>query len=96
MGLVSYYRKFIKNCSTIAAPMIELTKKKSDFNWTTECDVSFNALRNALTSDSVLTIPDYTQPFKVEEDASKRQRNFATTWKRLETNSLLQQTLVRG
>jgi hypothetical protein len=44
LGLISFYRKFIKNCSTIASPLIKLTEKSSDFIWTNECDIAFQTL----------------------------------------------------
>ena len=34
LGLAGYYRKFIKNFSTIAKPLTGLIKKDSSFNWT--------------------------------------------------------------
>ena len=72
LGLVSYYRKFIKNCSTIASPLIQLTQKDSTFVWTTECETAFQILRTYLCStENVLHLPDFNLPFQVECDASK-------------------------
>ena len=34
LGLAGYYRKFVEGFSSIAAPLIALTKKKSMFEWT--------------------------------------------------------------
>ena len=44
LGLVSYYRKFIKGCSSIASPLIKLTEKNTSFNWTQECEQAFQVL----------------------------------------------------
>jgi hypothetical protein len=35
LGLVGFYRHFVKNCSTIVAPLNELTKKGVPFSWGT-------------------------------------------------------------
>ncbi|GBL76562.1 Retrovirus-related Pol polyprotein from transposon 297 [Araneus ventricosus] len=36
LGLCTYYRRFVKNFSTIARPKNKLTEAKSNFNWTEE------------------------------------------------------------
>ena len=72
LGLVSYYRKFIKGCSTIASPLIKLTEKNSSFNWTQECEHAFQTLKTFLISNEhVLALPDFDKEFVVEADASK-------------------------
>ena len=42
LGLAGYYRKFIKNFSTIAKPLTELTKKTKSFNWSDKCLEAFD------------------------------------------------------
>jgi len=72
LGLISYYRKFIKNCSTLASPLIKLTEKSTDYIWTNECEISFQTLKHYLVSnDHVLALPDFSKPFVIEVDASK-------------------------
>ena len=72
LGLVSYYRKFIKNCAKICSPLINLTKKGVIFEWTDECQDAFEFLRDSLTQeDNILILPDYDAPFRIETDASK-------------------------
>ena len=56
LGLVSYYRKFIKNCSAIASPLIKLTEKGHEFKWTNSCQDAFNELKGYLsTGNKVLS-----------------------------------------
>ncbi|GBM70265.1 Retrovirus-related Pol polyprotein from transposon 17.6 [Araneus ventricosus] len=57
LGLCTYYRHFVKNFSTIARPLHKLTEVLSNFNWTEECQKSFNSLKQALTSSPILTYP---------------------------------------
>ena len=72
LGMASYYRKFIKNCSGIASPLIKLTEKNTDFNWSEECESAFKQLKSYLVSEKhVLALPDYDKEFVVEADASK-------------------------
>ncbi|GBL98225.1 Retrovirus-related Pol polyprotein from transposon 297 [Araneus ventricosus] len=46
LGLCTYYRRFVKKFSTISRPLHKLTEAKSNFNWTEECEKSFNSLNN--------------------------------------------------
>ena len=70
-GLVSYYRKWIKDCSTIMSPLIKLTQKDTDFIWTTECENAFNTLKSYLVdTNRVLALPDFSKPFQLECDGS--------------------------
>jgi hypothetical protein len=34
LGLINYYRKFIPNCSNIAGPLYNVTKRASNLKWT--------------------------------------------------------------
>ncbi|GBM39276.1 Transposon Ty3-I Gag-Pol polyprotein [Araneus ventricosus] len=69
LGLCTYYRRFVKNFSTIARPLHKLTEAKSNFNWTEECEKSFNILKQALTSSPILTYPRTDKDFILDTDA---------------------------
>jgi hypothetical protein len=58
LGLAGYYCQFIKDFSKIAKPMMKLLEKNKAFEWTKECEVSFEELRKRLTSAPVLVLPD--------------------------------------
>nr|XP_045084553.1 uncharacterized mitochondrial protein AtMg00860-like [Aegilops tauschii subsp. strangulata] len=45
LGLAGYYRRFIEGFSKIAKPMTELLKKDKKFEWTEDCEKSFNELK---------------------------------------------------
>jgi hypothetical protein len=45
MGLAGYYRGFIKDFSKITKPMTRLREKNKNFDWTDECQVSFEELK---------------------------------------------------
>ena len=58
LGLAGYYRRFIENFSKIARPMTNLLKKVNEFDWTPECEQSFQTLKEKLTTTPVLALPD--------------------------------------
>ena len=70
LGLAGYYRKFIKNFSTIAAPISSLLQKGTAIIWTDECAQAFQHLKQLLTEAPILAIADPEQPYTVTTDAS--------------------------
>ena len=71
LGLVSYYRRFIRNMSGIAAPLYELTKASSKLVWTLEHEASFERLKAALLNPPILAFPDVKGGnFILDTDAS--------------------------
>ena len=76
MGLASFYRKFIRFFSEIAAPLIDLTKKGRVEVWSPEVwgvkeDEAFRRLKTAMTTAPVLQLPDFDREFTVTTDASE-------------------------
>ncbi|GMH05046.1 hypothetical protein Nepgr_006886 [Nepenthes gracilis] len=71
LGLAGYYRRFVENFSQIALPLTQLTKKDARFEWTKDCEESFQTLKDRLTSAPVLTIPNESGELIVYCDASK-------------------------
>ena len=48
LGLAGYYRRFVQGFSKIALPLTHLTKKNTRFEWSDECERSFQELKNRL------------------------------------------------
>jgi hypothetical protein len=69
LGLAGYYRRFIRDYSTLMASPTKLTNK-GGFCWDEAASEAFHALQRALTTASVLQLPDFTKAFTVECDAS--------------------------
>ena len=70
LGMASFYKNFIENFSTLAAPLFYLTKQNIPFLWTEECENSFNKIKNSLESPTFLSYPDCEKPFILQVDAS--------------------------
>ncbi|KAG8497231.1 hypothetical protein CXB51_008425 [Gossypium anomalum] len=69
-GLASFYRRFVPNFSTLAAPLTSVIKKNSAFFWSEEQEKSFILLKNHLTNAPLLVLPDFDKTFEIECDAS--------------------------
>ncbi|KAJ9534185.1 hypothetical protein QJQ45_007005 [Haematococcus lacustris] len=75
LGLANYYRRFVKDFSTIAAPLTALTRadghdKQGVVAWGQAQQSAFDALKQALVSAPVLIAPDPSQPYTLRCDAS--------------------------
>ena len=69
LGLAGYYRRFIQGFGKLAKPLTDLLKKNS-FVWTGQATAAFSALKVAMSSPLVLALPDFSQTFEVETNAS--------------------------
>ena len=69
LGLHTYYRRYVKGFSQFTAPLTDLTKKGA-FSWTEGAQQTFEKMKNIMSSCPILALPDFTQPFVVECDAS--------------------------
>ena len=72
LGLVGYYRKYIKDYSKIASPLTDLTKKEVAFQWTDECESAFQTLQQKLLEAPILAYPDYNNDYTLYTDASSK------------------------
>lgn len=70
LGLVGYYRKFIKDFSKIAQPLNDLLKKDVPFEWTQKQENSFQTLKSKLTTAPLLQYPNFNEEFVITTDAS--------------------------
>ncbi|MFM7683209.1 MAG: reverse transcriptase domain-containing protein, partial [Bacteroidota bacterium] len=65
LGLANTVRRFIKNFSTITAPLHALTNKDTIYYWSDKCQI-----KQKLTTYPVLRLPNPNKPFILKTDAS--------------------------
>ncbi len=72
LGFTGYYRYFIKGYSQIARPLLDLTKKSTEWHWEEPQQRAFEGLRDKMCSKPVLTHPDPDRTFYLQTDASTK------------------------
>ena len=70
--MVNYYRRFIKGYSKVGYPLSDLLKKERKWEWNAECQDVFQKLKDSITSELVLRLPDLKLEFEVYTDVSKK------------------------
>ncbi len=71
LGFANFYRRFIKNFSSVAAPLTAMTRRNASLlTWSPEALQAFQELKIRFTSAPILHHPDPSLSFIVEVDAS--------------------------
>ena len=69
LGMTGYYRQCIKDYAQISKPLQILTSVSTPFYWGPEQQQSFDLLKSALTSNTIMAYPNVNQPYKLYTDA---------------------------
>jgi hypothetical protein len=83
LGLANYFKRFVSNYSTVAAPLTDLTSEAVVYDWDnwSEPDMAaFTQLKHLLTQHPVLALPDLGGEFTVMSDASVGKRRWRRNW----------------
>ena len=70
LGLVGYYRKFIRGFAKIAKPLTLLTRQQVKFDWMPEHQEAFIHLKEAIVQASILHYPNPNKTYIIYTDAS--------------------------
>ncbi|XP_068645212.1 uncharacterized mitochondrial protein AtMg00860-like [Aristolochia californica] len=70
-GLVGFYRRFVKDFSTLVAPLTEIIKKNVGFHWGIEQANAFATIKERLCSAPMLALSDFNKKFDIECDATE-------------------------
>jgi len=68
--MTGFYNRFIPDFSSRAAALHALKRKGAKFMWTGEHQSAFDSVKQALTEDPVLQVPDFDKEFVLVTDAS--------------------------
>ena len=71
LGFGNFYRQFIQKFADLTQPLNDLLKKDTKFEWTQECQDSFDTLKKRFTEEPVLMMPNQSKPFQIEANTSK-------------------------
>ena len=69
LGMCGYYRQCIQSYAHVSEPLVRLTRKHVRFSWDEEQQSSFDQLKRALTSNSVMAHPQIGKPYRLYTDA---------------------------
>ena len=74
LGFVNFYRRFISDFASTAAPLYALCEKNTAFVWSTECTHAFRTLKLRLTTAPLLVSPrtGSNESFIISTDASNK------------------------
>ena len=70
IGALNFYAKLIEKLNINRKPFYDLLREKTPWSWTTEHESFFHKLKNALISDTKLTIPNTNNLFFITVDVS--------------------------
>ena len=76
LGFTNHYRRFTRGYAKLARPLNALvsgdnaSRRKALVNWSDECQVAFEKLKDLCTSTPILAYADYKKPFQLQTDAS--------------------------
>ncbi|KAK7584083.1 hypothetical protein V9T40_005046 [Parthenolecanium corni] len=70
LGKVNFYHSYIPNSATLLAPLHNLLKKNSTFDWNDKCEMSFKKVKECLISEPCLAIFSPNKETVVQTDAS--------------------------
>ena len=73
IGMVNYYRDMWPQRAELLAPLSAMTSSKVKWNWTKECQKSFDLMKEVISKETLLTYPQFDKPFEIHTDASKVQ-----------------------
>ena len=72
LGLMNWFRKFIRGFSAITKCLYKLVKKVIKFQWEAEHQHAFDELKSSLINSEALAFPRYDLPFYVSVDRSSK------------------------
>ena len=63
----------LKHRSDILTPLSAMTSKQAKWNWDTKCQKAFDSIKKIVSRETLLSYPNFNEPFDIHTDASKLQ-----------------------
>ena len=73
IGMINFYRDMWQKRSELLSPLSALTSKAVPWKWTDIEQKAFEAIKQMISKETLLTFPNFQKPFHVHADASKYQ-----------------------
>jgi transposase InsO family protein len=73
IGIINYYRDMWIHRSEILAPLTAMTSKQATWDWNKKCQDSFETIKKIVSRETLLSYPNFNEPFEIHTDASKQQ-----------------------
>jgi hypothetical protein len=73
LGMVNFYRDMWRMRSHLLAPLSALVSPKVKFEWRKEHQDAFEQVKRIISKETLLTFPNFNEPFHIYTDASKYQ-----------------------
>ncbi len=73
VGMVNFYRDLYPKRAESLAPLTALCGKNTKFFWSAEHQEAFTKIKEQMAQETMLTYPQFDQPFVVYTDASEKQ-----------------------
>ena len=70
--MFNWFRKYIPNYSVLTGPLHKLLKKGAQYIWSTDCENSFQGLKDSLLSSKALAFPRFDIEFHIAVDTSSK------------------------
>lgn len=68
LGFANFYRRWIRDYCFVAHPLTTLLRKDVTFHWNTDCQRTFNKLKQCFTTAPILRHFDFDHAILVEND----------------------------
>jgi hypothetical protein len=65
IGMVNYYRDMWSQRLHLLAPLSSLTSAKAKWDWTTECQNTFEDMKRLIAKETLPTYPNFKKPFEI-------------------------------
>ena len=73
IGMINYYRDMWIRRSDVLAPLTYLVSDKRKWEWKEEQQKAFEQIKQIISKETLLSYPDFSQPFELHTDASHTQ-----------------------